>query len=115
MIGKVIGTLAAVVFVGAGVVGPGQSAGDGDGQQLAMALADPSPSPILGSTPQPDRALGDDNDGNWSDFTQVPLALVAPLAFAAIMGGSVVFYFLRRARRGTADEAQTTGDDHGHR
>jgi hypothetical protein len=39
-----------------------------------------------------------DNDADAADNSQVPLALVAPLAAAVIIGGSIAFYFVRRSR-----------------
>jgi hypothetical protein len=60
---------------------------------------DPSPNPPPESpqTPIPDPP--DDNDGDPADFTQTLLAAVPPLALGALIGGSVVFYLVRRAKR----------------
>ena len=122
MIKQLFGALATALLVGAGVVGVAAvSPAAAEAQQpatidVARPFADPSPSPTLGATPQPDRAPGDDNDGNWNDFSQVGLAVVAPLGLAAVVGGSVVFYLIRRARRrSTVDEARSRGDGNGHR
>jgi hypothetical protein len=83
---------------------------------VATTVAEPTPSPTLGATPQPDRAPGDDNDGNWSDYTQTLLAVVAPLSLAVIVGGSVLFYLLRRNRRsGAGNRPHSGGGDSGNR
>jgi hypothetical protein len=58
-----------------------------------------SPSPTLGSTPQPGVNPPGDNDGDPSDWTEVGLAVVAPLTIAVVVGGSIVAYLIRRARR----------------
>jgi hypothetical protein len=118
MIRQLICTLATFMVVGAGVAA--QPIVEGEPRQLAMVgitnpLADPSPSPTLGSTPQPDRAPGDDNDGDSSDYTQVPLAVLAPLGLGAIVGGSVLLYFLRRVRRSRAEETRIRGGGGGDR
>jgi len=118
MIRQLIGTLATVVLLGAGMVASWQPAMAAESRQLAMVdltrpLADPSPT--LGSTPQPDRAADDDNDGNSSDYTQVPLAVLAPLGLGVVVGGSVLFYFIRRARRGRAEDTRIRGGGSGHR
>jgi hypothetical protein len=59
-----------------------------------------SPSPSLGSSSQrPDATPEDDSDGDPADFTQVGLAVGVPLVLGSLVGGSVIFYFVRRARR----------------
>ena len=120
MIMQLTAMLATVAFVGAGVAAPLEPTVEGELRHLAIVdvtrpFADPSPSPTLGSTPQPDRAPGDDNDGNASDYTQVPLAVVAPLSLGAIVGGSVIFYLIRRARRSRTPDEPSGGGRSGHR
>jgi hypothetical protein len=115
MIRQLVGALTTIVFSGAAVVAPSEpqetrhlmAAG------VTVRFVDPSPSPTLGSTPQPDLASGDDNDGNWSDYTQVPLAVVAPLTVAVVVGGSVLFYLIRRTRRTRTDDSSSDGGGSG--
>ena len=120
MIKLLTAMLATVAFVGVGVAASLEPTVERELRHLAMVdvtmpSADPSTSPTLGSTPQPDRAPGDDNDGNWSDYTQVPLAVVAPLSLGAIVGGSIIFYLIRRARRSGTEDAHSRGGGSGHR
>ncbi len=63
-----------------------------------LAMAD-SPSPTLGSTPQTGVNPPDDNDGDAADYSQVSLAVLAPLTIGVVIGGSIVFYLVRRSRR----------------
>jgi hypothetical protein len=65
---------------------------------IIVPMAD-SPSPTLGSTPQAGVNPPDDNDGDAADYSQVPLGVLAPLTIVAVVGGSIVFYLVRRSRR----------------
>jgi hypothetical protein len=70
--------------------------------QVTMPAADPSPtgsaSPTLGATQPSTATQQDDNDQNAADYTQVPLAVLAPLVLGLLVGGSLLIYVIRRAR-----------------
>ncbi|MFI5707104.1 hypothetical protein [Kribbella sp. NPDC051620] len=69
------------------------------GVATTITLVADSPSPTLGSTPQPGVNPPGDNDGDPADWSQVWLAVVAPLTIAVLVGGSIVVYLIRRNRR----------------
>ncbi|WBQ04488.1 hypothetical protein [Kribbella sp. CA-293567] len=94
---------AAVAVLGAlGVAGALQSPNVESSAQVTQVMLAPaadSPSPSLGSTPRPGVNPPGDNDGDAADFSQVGLGVLAPLTIVAVVGGSLVFYLIRRARR----------------
>ncbi|ADB33257.1 hypothetical protein Kfla_4221 [Kribbella flavida DSM 17836] len=73
----------------------------------------PSQSPSLGATVTPPASLPDDNDGDPDDFTQAPIAILAPLALAVIVGGSAAFYLFRRNQRRRSSSARSSSDRSG--
>jgi len=109
--------VAAAALGGFGVQGAGAQACAGPeavGEQTVLVAAGPAvepmadtPSPTLGSTPQTGVNPPGDNDGDPADFSQVAWGVVAPLTIVVLVGGSLIFYFVRRTRRGP-DRAEHT-------
>ncbi|ONI73861.1 hypothetical protein BWI15_10600 [Kribbella sp. ALI-6-A] len=70
---------------------------------MTIPAADsPSPTPSLGSTPRTGADGAGDNDGDAADFSQTGLVFISAGAIVLAVGGSVVFYLIRRNRRSTS-------------